>query len=76
VSTDMTGATASADFRMLVIMRAAMRERVAVRNIVPLGEKKRRGIKRVMREIARPFERFAKVCRKRFKTAALTSNGQ
>lgn len=70
MSTDMTGATAAADFRMLVIMRAAMRvspERVVVRNVVPLRKKKRRGVKRVMREIARPFERFAKSCRKRLK---------
>ena len=76
--TDITGAKAAPDFRILVIMRAAMRvspERVAVRNIVPFSKKKRRGVKRVMREIARPFERFAKSCRKRFKISAFTASG-
>ena len=75
--TDMTGPKPAADFRMLTVMRAAMRgspERTTA-SMAPSRSNKHPRMKRLMREIARPFERFARSCRKRFKTAALASRG-
>ena len=73
--TDMTGTKPAADFRMLTVMRAAMRgapER-AIASMAPYRSNKHRRMKRLMREIARPFERFAISCRKCFKTGAFAS---
>jgi len=69
----MTGITKIPDFRMLTIMRAAMRSSPAGVSVLPAqrySKEKRRGMRRVWREIARPFERFAKACRKRLETGA------
>lgn len=67
----MTGVTKAPDFRMLAAMRAAMRQSHAV-TALPIEDAspktKRRGLRRVLREIARPFERVGKSCRRAYKT--------
>jgi FkbM family methyltransferase len=73
VPTDMTGRAAAPDFRFLTVMRAAMRqshEGIAFPIELHSHEKKRRGIRRVLREIARPFEQFGRLCRRFFKANA------
>jgi FkbM family methyltransferase len=61
--------THGADFRFLPTIRAAMAE-TAPPIPAPLKKKKRRGLRRVMREIARPFEQLSEALRK---TAGFTA---
>jgi hypothetical protein len=62
----MTGDPATGDFRMLIVVRAAMKPTsVAVaESFMLVPEKKRRGLRRVLREFARPFERLGKAFRR------------
>lgn len=65
--TDVTGGKAAADFRMSAIIRATMRSSQPC--IVLMLDhhrlrKRRRGAKRVLREIARPFEHLVRSWRK------------
>lgn len=65
--TDMTGATAAPDFRILTLMRAAMRpshEGGAFPIELQSHRKRRRGMRRILREIARPFERLGRLYRR------------
>ena len=57
------------DFRMLLAIRAAMRPAYPVIAIpiecpVIIAKRKRRGMRRIMRETARPFEQLARVLRR------------
>jgi FkbM family methyltransferase len=79
VPTDMTGAAAAPDFRILTVMRAAMRpshEGGAFPTALRSGKKKRGRIRRILREVARPFEQLARSCRSFFKTDARPSRRQ
>jgi hypothetical protein len=67
VPTDMTGGKAAADFRMSAIIHGSMRSsQLCI--VPPLNRRwrrrKRRGAKRILREIARPFEHLVRSWRK------------
>ena len=77
MSSDLNGGgREAADFRMLVIMRAAMKplpSRCAP--IFPLmPEKNRRGLRRVLRVFARPFEQLGKAFRRKVGAAFLRTS--
>jgi FkbM family methyltransferase len=70
--TDMTGTKAAADFRMLTVMRAAMKvsQHPTASPVIRYSSgKPRRGLRRVLREFARPFEWVGKSCRRLFRMA-------
>lgn len=73
--TDMTGRAAAPDFRILNVMRAAMRpsHEGAAFPIELHPHKKRRGVRRILREIARPFEQLGRLCRRFVKADANAS---
>jgi hypothetical protein len=67
VPTDMTAGKAAADFRMSTSIDAAMRTSQPCILLPPhrrQPRKKRRGAKRVLREIARPFEHLVRSWRR------------
>lgn len=59
--TDLTDVTEAPDFRMLSVIRAAMR-RSQIPAAAPIElrprKKKRRGVRKILREVARPFEQL------------------